>query len=139
MTERDSQLRTPRSYDHTCDVLEELDDGYHTTTYGINRRSPLNELRYYHVCDFGLPPDIMHDILEGYLAYTLKLLLMHFISSLKLFTIGDLNEAIQNTDYGYVVTSRPQCLSIKDLSVQYGCTKFLLSGECACVLYSLHV
>ena len=34
----------------------------------------LNSLDFYHVCSSGLPPDIMYDILEGYLPYTVKLL-----------------------------------------------------------------
>ena len=110
--------------------MDSLDDPYHTTTYGINRQSCLNELTYYHVSDYGLPPDIMHDILEGYLPYTLQLLLSYYITTLKLFSIEDLNEAIENMDYGHAVSSRPQRLSISDLSTQSGCAKFLLSGMC---------
>lgn len=59
--------RTPNSYDHMCSLLTSLEDDYHSTTYGINRCSALNKLTYYHVCDYGLPPDIMHDVLEGYM------------------------------------------------------------------------
>lgn len=48
-----------------CDLLTTtLDEGYDSTTYNINRRSPLNDLAYYHVCDYGLPPDIMHDYIR---------------------------------------------------------------------------
>ena len=130
MSEKDLQLRSPNNYDHTCNLLDSLDDPYHTTTYGINRRSCLNELTYYHVSDYGLPPDVMHDILEGYLPYTLKLLLSHYITTLKLFSMEDLNEAIENMDYGHAISSRPQRLSISDLSTQSGCAKFLLSGMC---------
>ena len=38
-------------------------------SYGINRESLLCNLNYYHIID-GIPPDIMHDILEGVLLLT---------------------------------------------------------------------
>ena len=41
----------------------------------------LNSLDFYHVCSSGLPPDIMYDILEGYLPYTVKLMLNIFIAN----------------------------------------------------------
>lgn len=116
-----------------CTLLHSLDDTYHTTTYGINRRSPLNELDHYHVCDYGLPPDVMHDVLEGYLPYTLKLMLSHMIDTLKLFTLDKLNQAIRSIDYGYAVTARPQCLAPTALSLSNGCTTFPLSGK-SCTL-----
>ena len=54
------------------------------------------------MCDEGLPPDIMHDILEGALPFTLKLMLRKFINEDKYFTLVTLNEAIYNFDYGYL-------------------------------------
>ena len=122
-------MRTPINYNHTCSLLSSLDSTYHTTTYGINRRSLLNELKHYHVCDYGLPPDVMHDLLEGYLPYTLKLMLSHLITQLNLFTLDKLNQLIKNMDYGYAETSRPQCLTSESLSVSKGCATFPLSGK----------
>ena len=46
------------------------------TCYGINMESIL---KYFHVAD-GLPPDIMHDVLEGALSYEIKLMISHFCS-----------------------------------------------------------
>lgn len=134
LSEKDLVPRTPATYNHMCTLLSSLNDGYHSTTFGINRRSPLNELCHYHVCDYGLPPDVMHDLLEGYLPYTLKLMLSHFITTLKLFTLDELNQAIKNFDYGYAETSRPQCLTSDSLSISKGCTTFPLSGKLACLL-----
>ena len=37
----------------------------------LSRDSVLNSLSYFHVCDNTMPPDFMHDVLEGYLPYTL--------------------------------------------------------------------
>lgn len=57
-------LRTPEEHRKMCDHLEVAEDAtYHSTTYGINRRTPLNYLQFYNVCDLGLPPDVMHDLL----------------------------------------------------------------------------
>ena len=40
-------------------------------TYGINRNSILSGSVFYHVVG-GLPPDVMHDILEGVLHYEIE-------------------------------------------------------------------
>ena len=107
-----------------CHVLTSLD---HTTTYGISRQCPLNQLIHYHVCDYGLPPDVMHDLLEGYVPYTLKLMLSHFISTVKLLSFDQLNSAIVNFDYGYAVSSGPHSLAADSLSLCKGCTTFPLT------------
>ena len=57
---------------------------------GLRENSCLNELKYFHVC-CGLPPDIMHDILEGSLQYELKLLLQQLIRN-KHLSIDQVNE-----------------------------------------------
>ena len=44
--------------------------------YGVNRDSILNSLMY---SDEVVIPDIMHDLLEGYLPYKTKRLLNHFL------------------------------------------------------------
>ena len=137
LVESDLELRTPETYDHMCSLLSTSGSNFETTTFGINQRSVLNDLSYYHVCDYGLPPDVMHDILEGYLPYTLKLMLSHFIISEKLFTLQFLNTAITNMDYSYVEASRPQLLSDSALSVINGCTSFPLSGMYYYTLWQL--
>ena len=66
-------------------------------TYGINYRSPLNDIPYYHVANSQLPQDIMHVILEGVLSMETKLMLYTFTSNKKLFTIDFLNERIMSS------------------------------------------
>ena len=129
LTEKDLKLRSPLEYNHMCELIATSGSGYDSTTYGINRSSSLNDLTYYHVCDYGLPPDVMHDILEGYLPYTLKLMLSNFITSEKFFNIDTLNAAISNFDYGFMETSKPHCLTEAALSLSNGCTSFPLSGK----------
>ena len=45
--------------------------------------------RYFHVCDGGLVPDVMHDILEGALQYEVKLLLKRMVETNKYFSLGE--------------------------------------------------
>ena len=127
LTEIEHNLRTPSSYDHACEVLLALGDKYHTTTFGINRPSALNRLQYFHVCDFGLPPDLMNDVLEGYLPYLLKLMINHFKSK-KFLTLDNINSSISNFVFGITETSRPHLLTDQALSLDSGCTTFPFSG-----------
>jgi hypothetical protein len=57
---------------------------------GVNRKSILNNSRYFHVVD-GLPGDAMHDILEGVLQYECKEMLKVFIFVEKHFSLDQLN------------------------------------------------
>ena len=47
--------------------------------YWVNRDSILNSLMYFNVADEVVLPDIMHDLLEGYLPYKTKLLINHYL------------------------------------------------------------
>ena len=78
-------LRTPEIHKTHCAKLKGPSPDFYSVNYGVNRPAILNKLSHYHVCDMGLPPDIMHDILEGVLTYTTKLLLQHFIDNQVIF------------------------------------------------------
>ena len=67
----DLLLRTKSSYDEQ--VLEVKQVCEKASLYGIRYRSPFNS-ESYHVVD-GLPPDIMHDMLEGVIPFELTLVL----------------------------------------------------------------
>ena len=54
--------RTDVAYDHQISVIE--NDPDFSSVYGIKSRSPLNQLRYFHVAGHQ-PFDIFHDIYEG--------------------------------------------------------------------------
>ena len=85
------KLRTPSEHQHYLQLMEDnpsLHD-YYSMTYGVNRKSILDSLEYFNVADECIIPDIMHDILEGYLPYKTKLMLKHFIRwSENLLSIG---------------------------------------------------
>ena len=59
-------------------------------------------LRYFHVCDGGLLPDIMHDLLEGVLQYEVKLMLQEMIRVQKYFTLDEFNSRLSSTELGYM-------------------------------------
>ena len=82
-----------------CSALGNVLDSHIATTYGVCRDSILNSLRYFHVID-GLPPDIMHDVLEGALPLELKLMLHQFIHTSRILTLDQLNSRIQAFPYG---------------------------------------
>ena len=64
----------------------------------LNCTEILNSSRYFHVTD-GLPPDIMHDILEGSLQYEVKELLNYLIKEELCFTLAVLNQKIKDFPY----------------------------------------
>ena len=63
-TERKLQLRTKEIPNAHCDSLGGPLNDHIATTFGVVRKSILNDLNHFHVVT-GLVPDIMHNILEG--------------------------------------------------------------------------
>lgn len=85
---------------------------------GINFRSTLNELHYFHVSSGALLPDVFHDILEGVFPFQVKLLLKYLIREKKFFTLNDLNFAIENMELGHLDSlDRPSQISYKSLFI----------------------
>jgi len=84
--------------------------------FGINRNSILNELKYFHVCNGCLIPDVMHDLLEGALQYEVKLLLQVMIQN-KAFTLDLFNTRLKNVELGYMESSkRPTLVALTTLN-----------------------
>lgn len=65
------QPRTRKTHKEHCSMLQSACADHVATTYGLTRDSVLNQSRYFHVTE-GLPPDCMHDLLEGTLQYEVK-------------------------------------------------------------------
>ena len=76
-----------RDHDNHCDLIENDPSGNMSKEYGINCRSALNGLKYFHVCNGVLIPDVMHDVLEGVLQYEAKLMLQCMINVENYFSI----------------------------------------------------
>ena len=80
------------------------------TCYGINVESILNSSTYFHVVD-GLPPDIMHDVLEGALPYEIKLMFTYFLQN-RYFTLKVVNKRIESFNYGSDSKDKPSSVSV---------------------------
>ena len=92
-------MRTRESHNNQCEQVRQHGEHF-SKTYGINRSSILSQSLYYDVVD-GLPPDAMHDILEGILQYETKEMLKAFIKVDRYFTLEWLNNRISKFDFGY--------------------------------------
>ena len=65
------------------------------------------ELKYFDICGGGLIPDIMHDILEGALAYEAKLIMQHCITK-NYLSFTTLSQTFESMELGYMeVGNRP--------------------------------
>ena len=95
--ESDCIMRTAESPFEQCALLTGPLSVHHSTSYGINRLSILEEVPGFSVTS-GLPHDIMHDLFEGVVPLQMKLLLCHCVSQ-KYFTIEELNERITAFDF----------------------------------------
>ena len=95
-------------YDQQCIAIETSDVNI-SSHFGINVRSILNQSRYFHVIE-GLPGDAMHDVLEGLLQYEVEELLKYTINEQQFFTLDNLNQCIQNFDYGFPNVSNKPCV-----------------------------
>jgi len=85
--------------------------------YGINCRSALNDLKYFHVCNGSLIPDIMHDVLEGVLQYEVKLMLQHMINVENYFSLDVFNSKLQNLELSSAESkNKPTSISPKTIS-----------------------
>ena len=88
---------------------------YNSTTYGLRCNSVLNKSVYFHVTN-GLVPDIMHDVLEGSLAYELKEFIKYAHSNWY-FQLNDLNEVIKLFPYGFTdAKNKPSSFNISLLT-----------------------
>ncbi len=83
---------------NTSDVRERL-----SATYGVNRRSVLDDVRYFDVCKC-FSEDVMHILLEGVVPYETKFLLKLLIDSEKCLTLKELNSRMESFYYGYMNT-----------------------------------
>lgn len=109
------QARTRETHANQCASLSGTLHDHFATTYGLHRDSILNTSRYFHVTE-GLIPDIMHDLLEGCLAYEVKELLKHLINS-SIVTLAELNSIMASFPYtGSDARNKPTPLSSTTMS-----------------------
>ena len=126
-------MRTAETHEAQCNLISSAtDSAYQSTTYGINFNSPLNNLAYYHVTNYGLPPDPMHDLLEGYVNKITKLLLNILLNEQECFNLEIINTTIKSFLYG--MSTKPNCIDDKQL-ISEG--KLNQSGKLPCSIYKI--
>ncbi len=89
--------RTVQSYKDL--VQSQTSDATSNATGGVKFDSVFNGLRYFHVCQPGLPPCLGHDIFEGVASYDLALYINRLVTVEKLFTYQELNRRINHLTY----------------------------------------
>lgn len=87
-------IRTKESYDDSVKSISG-----NQSCNGIKFSSHFNALKYFHVCQPGLPPCLGHDLFEGVVAYDLFLYLQHFVKDKKLFTYEKVNFLLLNFNF----------------------------------------
>ena len=103
------------THEHQCSTLVGALKEHNSIAFGIRYDSVLNQSKYFHVTE-GLCPDIMHDVLEGSLAYELKEFIRHAISN-KIITLQELNDSISRFPYfGTDACNKPSWIGTSILS-----------------------
>lgn len=103
-----------RTVENYKDAVQLLQDSEAADVNGIKFDSVFNCLKYFHVCQPGLPPCIGHDLFEGVVAYDLAIYLRHFVKVKKWFTYTQLNRRIMQFVYqGSDASSSPCQVSEK--------------------------
>ena len=73
--------------------------------------------RYFHVCEGGLLPDVMHDVLEGALQYEVKIMLQAMVEDEHYLTLNELNSRLGRVELGYMeAKDRPSPIGDQKLS-----------------------
>ena len=88
------KLRNAKNYLECCDKI----NTGNKSEKGIKENSTLNGLKYFHVCNPGLPPCAAHDLFEGIIVYDLMLAIKHFIEE-RWFSLEELNYRIDNFQF----------------------------------------
>lgn len=103
---KDFSPRTKQDYDAKMALLmeESFDPGL-KKAFGINSACPFSSLTNFHVM-MSLPPDVMHDVLEGVIPSTIGLVCGDMISQ-GTISLEELNHAIHEFPYSRVDRNRP--------------------------------
>jgi hypothetical protein len=102
-----------RSPDNNNADLQNLESNPDLNNYkGIKFNSIFNELKYYHVCNPGLPPCLGHDLFEGVVNYDLALYIHHMVKVNKWFTYAQFNQIVTKFKYsGSDANNKPSIIS----------------------------
>ena len=75
----------------------------------------LNQLKYFYVNN-GLPPDLVHDLFEGFAIGIMNLFVTRYLRK-KVFTFDDLNTVIQSFCYSEIdKKNKPQVIKVTSIA-----------------------
>lgn len=105
-TEDMTKLRTRAQYDDALRLVQEEEfDPETCKAVGITAECPLTKLKEFHPTD-SMPPDIMHDVLEGVAPKTVEQVLEKVIDK-ELVTETALQRSMKTFPYSHVDTNKP--------------------------------
>ena len=116
-TEEEFDLRSKELHEYHLNQLQEHSSlcEHYSKEYGVVTRSILMDAPYFDVTQ-QLPQDIMHVILEGALSRSFYYVLQWFLDH-SLFTLNELNDFVQNFNYGYTeLKDKPVKIEADDLT-----------------------
>ena len=99
-------LRNTAAHEKHLKRVSEDVAGHFSKIYGINERTSLMDVKYFSIFEYGLPHDMMHDLLEGLVPHEIKLLLLYYTSN-HYFTLREFNERLINFNFGYSEKDKP--------------------------------
>lgn len=105
----DYEERTVENYSNQAALV--ADNPELSKIYGIQSDSAFNVLKYFHVAR-GLPPDIMHDLLEGVVPYEISLIFKAWIGK-GLISLQFINRQIRTFKYG-ILDARNKPVEVAD-------------------------
>ena len=88
-------------------------DHVHSVTYGINKASPLSDIKGFDITKC-LPYDIIHIVFEGVARLYLNYLLQHLVAFASCLTISELNTLIKVHPYGYSESDTKPCPILRE-------------------------
>lgn len=103
-----TDLRNPENYDLAVKNLEQ--DVNLGAFRGVKGKSILNRLKYFHVCNPGLPPCLAHDIFEGVAKKDFNIIVLTFVQQ------GIVTYNYLNSKYRYIAKKLKVKLSFPNLS-----------------------
>jgi len=105
-----STERTTSSYNEAVQHLREFPN---VNVYmGVKSDSVFNELKYFNICQPGLPPCLGHDLFEGVISYDLALFIKYFVKTKKWFTYNSFSHKVSSFSYcGSDVLDKPCTVS----------------------------
>lgn len=133
--ENSDKLRNIQSYDQICARILSEDNLDATETKGIRYYCKLNDLSNFHILQ-NYSVDIMHDILEGAVPFTLHAIFEYAFNK-KIFNLSHLQNMVQFFNYGFLKKRNiPSKLKIEPKNLGQNATQlYCLATNIAFILY----